>query len=137
MPAAAAPLPEGAGLYLCAIWLNVAVDPDDVCVFTKVGDGLSLTTDPRVEIRQLANRRRLIRRGVNAYESYALTLPGCTPEQGAWLRRNVGELLCIRDHVGTKFYGAYLTLPRELATWTRERVDVKLVVEQADFSEEV
>lgn len=127
----------GSSLDLCAIWFNLAANPADLCAFRYVGDGPTLTTDPRAEIRQLAGRRRLIRRGTAAYDSHALTLTGCRPDQVAWLRDHVAQLMCIRDHVGTKFYGTYLSLPREFATWTRKRADVKLVFDQVTYSEAI
>lgn len=134
----------GTGLDLCAVWLNDAADPADVYAFEYVGDSLSSTTTARVEVRQLANRRRLIRRGnvgaADLAESMQVTLVRCDREQVAWLQSKTGVLLCVRDHVGTKFYGVYSEAPREVTTTGqdfRDRMDVRLSLDEVTHSEAV
>lgn len=134
------PTPVGTGLDLCAIWLNDATQLEDARAFATAGDSLSASTQARVEVRQLANRRRLVRRGsvsgaVDLAESLQMTLEWCDREQVAWLRSKTGVLLCVRDHVGTKFYGVYTESPREVPTAYRDRVNVRLAFDQVTHSE--
>lgn len=136
------PVPAGTGLDLCAVWLNDAAEPFDAQAFAYIGDTLSATTTARVEVRQLANRRRLIRRGsvtgpVDLAESFQVTLVRCTREQVAWLRSKTGVLLCVRDHVGSKFYGVYTEAPRTVSAAYRDRIDVNLSIDQVTHSEAV
>lgn len=134
----------GTGLDLCAVWLNDAANPADVQAFEYVGDTLSATTSARVEVRQLANRRRLIRRGnvgaADRAESMQVTLIRCDRQQVAWLKSKTGVLVCVRDHVGTKFYGVFIEAPREVATVGkdyRDRADVRLTLDEVSHSEVV
>lgn len=135
------PVDLGAGLDLSAIWLNDAADPVDCRAFAQAGDSFSVSTTARVEVRQLANRRRLIRRGsvsgADLAESLSVTLVQCDRAQVAWLRSKTGVLLCVRDTVGTKFYGVYVEAPREVAAAYRDRIDVKLSLDQVTNSEAV
>lgn len=134
--------PPGTGLDLSAIWLNTAADLSDVRSFTKVGGPLSANTKARVDIRQLAaNRTRLIQLGaagrVDRAESETLPLVHLTREDVAWLKARAGVLMCLRDHVGTKFYGAWREAPREIQTHERDWINVSLSVEQVTHSEAV
>lgn len=139
------PTTPGTGLDLCAVWLNDAADLADMQGFEYVGDSLSANTTARVEVRQLANRRRLIRQGsvtgaADSSESMQVTFVRCDRDQVAWLRSKVGGLLCIRDHVGTKFYGTFAEAPREVATNGpdyRDRIDVKLAIDEVTYSEAI
>jgi len=45
--------------------------------------------------------------------------------------------MCIRDHVGTKFFGAWLEAPREIQTAYRDRIDVQISFDQVTHSEAV
>jgi len=141
MPIVVGPdLTAGAGVDLCAVFLNDAADPTDLQSFEYVGDTLSPTTTSRVEVRQLIGRRRLIRHGdddSSVFETYAITLPRCTTEEVEWLRDHVGVLLCVRDHKGAKFYGTYAEAPREIQTKFPDRTQVKITVEQVTHSEAV
>lgn len=135
---AATPLPVGAGINLVGIWFNAAQDLDDVCAFERLGDSLPITSSVQVEIRQLATRRRLVRTGIKVYKSIPVALMHCSPTQRLWLEDHVGQLLCIRDLVGTKIYGAYTEAPVEISTLPRAGVfhsDVKVTLEQVDHSE--
>lgn len=131
--------PPGTGLDLSAIWLNTASDLSDVRAFTKVGGPLSANTKARVDIRQLANRTRLIQLGaagvVDRVESETLPLVHLTREDVAWLKARTGVLMCLRDHVGTKFYGAWLEAPREIQTHERDWINVSLTIDQVTHSE--
>ncbi|MDN4173913.1 hypothetical protein QWY28_13210 [Nocardioides sp. SOB77] len=133
-----APVPaDGAGLELCAVWLNSAADPADACAFRFVGDAIPRRTAGRAEIRQLMNRRRIIRRGTRTYDTFTLDLVSVTTEQAQWLRDHVEQLLCIRDHVGSKAYVTYLELPLEFRTGRRDRSDVKLTLDEITHTEAV
>lgn len=132
----------GTGLDLCAVWLNDAANLADVHAFQYVGDSLSASTMARVEVRQLANRRRLIRRGsvgvADLAETMQVTLIQCDRDEVAWLKSKTGVLLCVRDHVGTKFYGTFVEAPREVATTgpdSRDRMDVRLSLDEVTHSE--
>lgn len=126
---------SSATLQLCAIWMNDATEPADLCNFRYAEDSFGLTVTPRAEVRQLANRRRVVRRGTRTYTAIGLSLISCTPTQIQWLVDHVGEIICVRDHVGTKVYGTYLELPREVLTRVRDKANVKLTIEQITFSE--
>lgn len=132
----------GTGLDLFAVWMNVAAEPADVRAFTKVGGSLSLNTKARAEVRQLANRRRLIRQGSvtgedDLAESVQVEVVHVDRADADWLRDRVGRLLCFRDHVGTKFYGIYLEAPREVQPQFRDWINVRLSVDQVTYSEVV
>lgn len=132
----------GTGLDLCAIWINVASELADARGFTKVGGPLSANTKARAEVRQNANRRRLIRQGsVTGLDDLAETMqvPLVHLDRGdvGWLRDRTGQLLCFRDHVGTKFYGTYLETPREVQPQFRDWIDVRLSVDQVTHSEHI
>ena len=134
--------PPGTGLDLTAVWLNTASDLADARSFVKVGGPLAATTRARGEIRQLANRRRLIRQGSvtgldDLTESMDVTLVHLSRDDVTWLRNRTGDLMCFRDHVGTKFYGTYLETPREVAPQYRDWINVKLSIEQLTHSEAV
>lgn len=138
MPIVVGPGAAGSTLDLTAIWLNVADDLDDCMAFVRAGDSLSASTTARVEVRQLMNRRRMVRTGSGGpAESESLTFEQCDRDQLAWLRDRVGVLLCYRDHVGTKWFGVYKDLPREVQTAYRDRIDVKVSLDEVTYSEAV
>lgn len=128
------------GVTLTEVWLNSAANPADSLSFEYAGDAIKSTTGERVDVRQLANRRRLIRRGARSYVSVSLTLPWCTADQVAWLFAHVGELVCLRDHVGSKVYGVFEAVPREASTTPIGGVylsEVSLSFDEIDFSEAI
>lgn len=131
--------PVGTGLDLSAVWLNTASDLSDMRAFAYIGDGLSSSTKARGEVRQLANRRRLIVQGsggaLDLAESMQVTLVRCDRDDVAWLKARTGVLMCVRDHVGTKFYGSWLEAPRQVDSQYRDRIDVSLTIDQVTHSE--
>lgn len=131
--------PPGTGLDLSAVWLNTASDLSDIRSFVKVGGPLSVSTKARIEIRQLANRRRIIRQGdgtsIDLVESMKVPLVHLDRDDVAWLRARTGVLMCIRDHVGTKFYGAWEETPREVQPQFRDWMDVTLSIGHVTHSE--
>lgn len=133
----ATPLPTGVGLELCAIWLNDVEDLTDMCAFRYAGDSVTITSTVRVEVRQLANRRRLIRRSSKVYDSFSLTLRSCTADQVQWLRDHVGRLLVYRDPYGSKAFVVFTDSPREVGTdhYSMQKSHVKVTFDQIDYSE--
>lgn len=133
--------PPGTGLDLSAIWLNTASDLSDVRSFTKVGGPLSANTKARAEVRQLSNRRRLIQMsgdgGVDLVESLQVSLVHLDRDNVAWLKARTGVLMCLRDHVGSKFYGTWVEAPREVQPHERDWMSVSLSFEQVTHSEAV
>lgn len=131
---------EGSSLGLCAIFLNAASDPVDFVALRYAGDSLSISTASDVEVRRLANRTRLIRKGTGAVtrlESMSVTFQRCSPSDVDWLRDHVGQLVCVRDHVGGKFFGVYPDVPRDVATAWRDRATVTINLQQVTYSEVV
>lgn len=132
--------PLADGVNLCAVWLNNAANPADLVALSYAGDALNLTASGRAEVRQLAGRRRVVRRGWKVYLSGSLQFQEVTGEQSRWLQDHVGIVLCFRDHVGTKFFGMYAESPRQVATWTvtgEYLSGVSITVDEVDFSEAV
>lgn len=127
----------GGTLDLIAIWFNLASNPADLCSFRKADEKIGITTDTRTEVRQLANRRRIVRRGTKAYDTFSLSLTHCEPQQIEWLRDHAGQLVCVRDHVGSKVYVVYAQLPREVLTRVRDWADVKLTLDEITHTEAV
>lgn len=137
----ATPLPTGTGLDLCSIWMNAAADLGDMMAFQYAGDSIALSGSIDGEVRKLATRRRVIRSaGAKVYLNPSLTLLRCSATQRQWLRDHLGQVLCVRDHVGTKVYAVYFQAPFEVSTFPREDTyftDVNLSMEQVDHSEAV
>ena len=132
------PAAPGSSVDLCAIFINSAVDLADFIAVEYAGETIAPSTRAEVEVRRLANRVRLIRKGSGAVavlESLQVTFERCAPEQVAWLRDHVGALVCVRDHVGGKFFGVYTEVPREVATAYRDRAKVTLSFDQITYSE--
>lgn len=134
--------PPGTGLDLTAVWFNVAADMSDVRAFHKVGGPLSLNSRARAEVQQLANRRRLVREGdvtgaIDLADSLQVPLVHLNRDDAAWLRNRTGVLMCVRDHVGTKFFGTWLETPREVQSQFRDWINVSLSIDQVTHSEAV
>lgn len=134
--------PPGTGLDLAAVWFNVAADLSDVRAFHKVGGPLSLNSRARAEVQQLANRRRLVREGdvtgaIDLADSLQVPLVHLNPDDASWLRNRTGVLMCVRDHVGTKFFGTWLETPREVQSQFRDWINVSLSIDQVTHSEAV
>lgn len=137
MPIIVGPGSPGTLIELSAVWLNDALDPTDCQAFTRAGETLSASTTAAVVVRQLIGRRRSVRTGSTTAESVALSFEQCTPTQVAWLRDHVGVAVCCRDHVGGKFFGVYVDVPREVSTAYRDRSDVKITLESITYDESV
>lgn len=140
----------GTGLDLTSVYLNNAADLSDYQAFSYAGDSLNLTATALAEVRQNVNRRRLVATGVvqasgggtvAVSEALAVTFPYLDLEGARWLRDHVGMALCVRDHVGSKFYAAYMSVPREVETFYRNQAatgiitSVSLTLEQVTFPE--
>lgn len=134
------PPTPGSSLDLSAIYVNAAAEPADFIAVEYAGEKIAPTTRADVEARLLAGRVRLIRKGtgaVAALESLSVTFERCTAEQVEWLRDHVGTLVCVRDHVGGKFFAVYTEVPREVATAYRDRFMVSLTFDEITHSESV
>lgn len=133
-------LDPATGLSLRQIYLNPADNPADLCAFTYAGDSIKIDADPRAEVRQLINRRRIIRTGTRVYDQISLDLRWVSAAQQQWLRDHLATVVCVRDHVGTKVYGAYLQLPRDVPTTPiggDYRAAVQLRLDEITFTEAV
>ena len=132
--------PISGGLLLTAVWLNSAANPADLVALRYPGDSVGLTSTTRAEVRQLASRRRIVRRGRQVYVAGSLKFSWCTPEQVRWINDHIGEVVCVRDHVGTKVFGAYTEAPRDVWTYPVRGVyysDLSVDFEQLDYSEAI
>lgn len=141
-------LPGVNGVQLRHLFLNDAANPADLAAFKYTGDTVGAATVLQADVRQLAGRRRIIRRaGARAYTGFSLTLPWVDATQARWLVEHIGRLVCFRDHAGSKVYGVYLEVPAEIFSSycssgtrlvQRQRfADVKLTVDEVDHNEVV
>lgn len=138
MPIIVGPTGTGTGVELSAVWINDADDPSDYQAFVYAGEAIQVNTVVDVDARKLIGRRRLVRTGSSGpAETFSASLPRCTPSQVDWLRAHIGSPVCVRDHVGTKVFGFYKDLPRDIATAYRDRFDVKLSIESITYDESV
>lgn len=123
---------------LDSIWINVADDPSDAIAFHRPVDALSRNTVVPVEVRELTGgRRRTVRSGTGVSTPYAVTFPRCSREQVAWLVAHAGEVVCVRDHVGTKIFGIYKEVPEEISVQFRDWIGVRLSIESTTHDESV
>lgn len=138
MPVIVGPGDPGTTVDLTSVWFNVADDLSDSQAFHRPVEGISANTTALVDVRQLIGRRRLVKTGSgDPVESWSVSLPRCTRAQVAWLTARVGVLMCVRDHVGTKFYGIYRDTPREVSSQYRDWISVKLTIDDVTHSEAV
>jgi hypothetical protein len=94
---------------LKTVWLNLASDPSSSVSPTTMAS-LSVDKVAPGEVRTLANgRRRVIRRAGTA-RSATVSVDAATRAEIEWLEDHVGEVVCVRDDRGRKFFGAYLSV---------------------------
>lgn len=124
-----------ATVTLTTVWLNLALDPT-VYVSLPTLDGLSVERAQDGEVRVLANgRRRLVRRaGVG--RSASLEVRAATRAEVDWLEDHVGDLVCVRDDRGRKFFGAYLVVEADEIRGN-DFADVTLALSEVSHSEAV
>lgn len=138
----------GVGVHLGGVWFNVAANPADLCAFVYTGPSIAVSTGMRGEFRQNVTTRRLVTTDIRSYETFNLTLEHCDRDQVKWIKFHRVQLLCVRDHYGSKAFVSYLEAPRELSTTPTDDVgnviedgdyyvDIKLQLTELDFSEAV
>ena len=124
-------------VFLNDVWLNAATDPTDATSFNMVGDAIKVESSVQVTAQQMAGGRvRLVTKPGKTW-STGLTFYHCTPEQTAWLDAHQGQIVCFRDHQGTKFFGFYSQVPVSESTSYRDQGDVELSITSCTFSQAV
>lgn len=94
---------------LKTVWLNLAADPSDY-VSLPTMSALSVNTEQPGEVRRMANGRlRLVKRAGQA-RSASVDIEGATRTEVEWLEDHVGDLVCVRDDRGRKFFGVYMSV---------------------------
>lgn len=98
-----------ATVVLNSVWLNLAADPT-VYLWLPTMASLSISTGQDGEVRRLANGRlRLVKRAGQA-RSASVDIEGATRTEVEWLEDHVGDLVCVRDDRGRKFFGVYMSV---------------------------
>lgn len=96
-----------ATVTLSTVWLNLASDPT-VYLSLPTMASLTIATGQDGEVRRLANGRlRLVKRAGQA-RSASVDIEGATRTEVDWLEDHVGDLVCVRDDRGRKFFGVYM-----------------------------
>lgn len=98
-----------ATVTLGTVWLNLASDPS-VSLSLPTMATLTINTGQDGEVRRLANGRlRLVKRAGQA-RSASVDIEGATRTEVEWLEDHVGDLVCVRDDRGRKFFGVYMAV---------------------------
>lgn len=121
---------------LTTVWINLAGDPTVSVSFSNMAT-LTVTKTIQGEIRRYANgrTRAVTRAGVT--DSAEVNLPYCDRTQITWLEDNIGQLVCVRDNYGRKFFGIYLTVPVQEIRHTPNYGNVTLSLGEVYFTEAV
>lgn len=98
-----------ATLQLDCVFLNLASDLSDFQSFPLMSS-LKISTSQPGEVRTMANGRRRLVRTAGKPRTAIVDLSHCTRTQVDWLEQHVGDLVCVRDDRGRKFYGVYLSV---------------------------
>lgn len=122
-----------AAVDLATVWLNPAADLSDGRAFPTLG-ALTVTTAREGEFRRYTSGRfrTVLRPG--STRTAEIQLASLDREAVAWLELHVGDLLCVRDHVGRKFYGAFLSVPAVEHRYNTE-ADVTLTLTEITHTE--
>lgn len=96
-----------ATVTLGTVWLNLAADPSDYISLPTMSS-LSVSTSQPGEVRRLANGRLRVVRQAGQARGASVDADGVTEAEVDWLESHVGEVVCIRDDRGRKFFGVYL-----------------------------
>lgn len=124
-----------ATVTLGTVWLNLAADPT-VYLSLPTMSSLSITTGQDGEVRRMANGRlRLIRRAGQA-RSASVDIDGATRTEVDWLEEHVGDLLCVRDDRGRKFFGVYMSVDADEIR-ANDYANVSLALTEVTHSEAV
>lgn len=95
-----------ASITLATLWLNLVSDLSDCQSFDYMTDKAS-SPQQTVELRKYAAGRTRAIATPGSANQLAVTLAACTGDQVAWLERNAGQLMLVRDDRGRKFFGIY------------------------------
>ena len=121
---------------LSAVFLNLAADPADFRAFYTV-TSLQPSTEVRSNVRVLANGRMRSVKQAGKPRSYSFKVEQISREDVAWLEEHVGELMCIRDDRGRKFFGVYSSVTFDESTLWNDRADVSISFVEVSYSEAV
>ncbi len=123
-------------INLRTVWLNDASNLDDKISLPSMS-ALEVATTAEGSVRQYASgRRRVITRG-QAGKTASLSVVGADRATVTWLENHVGELLCVRDDRGRKFYGVYFAVGVAEHGPSKVYGNLSLEIQQVTFSEAV
>jgi len=91
---------------LATLWLNDASALSDSQSFPYMSKMAAVPQTPG-EVRPYANGRYRAINRAGVQSRHNVTLPACSRMQIAWIEAKAGQLLCIRDDRGRKYYGVY------------------------------
>lgn len=120
---------------LTTAWLNLAADPA-VYVSLPTLDGLSVEKAQDGEVRALSNGRRRVVRRAGVGRTASLEVRAATRAEVDWLEEHVGDLVCVRDDRGRKFFGVYLVVAADEIRGN-DYADVSLSLSEVTHSEAV
>lgn len=125
-----------ASVDLGCVFLNLASDPSDFQSFPLMSSLKVSTTQPG-EVRKMANGRLRMVRQAGKPRTLSVDLPHCTRAQLDWLEEHVGDLMCVRDDRGRKFYAVYLTTDVDETPYDTDDGGTSLSMSEVSFSEAV
>ncbi|HLR96139.1 MAG TPA: hypothetical protein VK053_16580 [Jiangellaceae bacterium] len=127
-----------ASVRLKAIWLNDADNPADALALNLVRSFRKVPATRLGQVRRnAAGLTRLVTRPGREV-SWMLVFGTTTPVEKQWIEDHAGEVLCVRDNRGGKFFAAYLAPSWDERTWSHDADNVTLeLVEISTFTEEV
>lgn len=99
------------------VFLNDAESPSDFAVFAYAGDSYQVASNlgGGVESGYASGRSRLYSTQDDT-TTVQLTFQWVTAAQTAWLVTHRGRVLCFRDHLGRKVFGAFHEAPVTVST---------------------
>lgn len=136
MPLIVDPAASGAVVNPQAIILNLASDPSDYQAFGYPDSfAPALSVPGEIRVGASGRERSFTRAGRSTV--MPVSLPQVPRAQIDWLRSHVGELMCVRDDRGGKFFGTFYEVPVDESTMTTAYGDVSLQFRSVTFSEAV
>ncbi|ABS03195.1 hypothetical protein [Kineococcus radiotolerans] len=124
-----------AKVKLRTLWLNLAATPEVRQSFPHMAS-LQVNTARKGEVRTYTTGRMRSITKVGRAHTLTASLPACTREQIDWLAKHQGELLCVRDDRGRKFWAVFFDLPVEEHPYNQE-ANVSLILNEVTHSEAV
>src|SRR5690348_4546457 len=100
---------SGSTVALDAIWFNLASDPTDSLAL-KVVTQLQPSTSQAGEVRPMASGGLRLVLQASRPRGYNVGVTLASRDQIDWLEAHVGQVLCVRDDRGRKFFGTYLDM---------------------------